>query len=149
MLIDRITCGAPEYPSARRSASTVATRSLRCSIDGHGVGRVGAEVLAPDLVDLRLGDQRAESRGQTGVDRNDDLRHPHLGGDVAGVQRSRATERDQRELPRIEAAVDREHPDRVGHVLVGDVDHGLRRGMLVEPEPLAQRVERLVGLGQR
>ena len=101
-----------------------------------GVDGIGAEVLAPDLSDLRLGDQRAEGRGQSGVDRDDHLRHPHLGGDVGGVERSGAAEGDQGVLPGIETAIDGEHADGVGHVLVGDVDDRLRRLQAAQPEAL-------------
>src|SRR3954466_8500117 len=61
----------------RRSDHTVEMRSNRLRVDG-----VGAEMLAPDLGDLRLSDERAEGGCQSRIDRNHDLSHPHLSGDV-------------------------------------------------------------------
>ena len=47
-------------------------------------------------------------------------------GDRAGVQRARAAERDERELARVEPALDPDEADRVRHLLVGDLQRRAR-----------------------
>ena len=146
MLIERSITGSPDVPFTpqlidRRRDHIVEMRANRLRVDG-----VGTKVLAPDLGDLRLGDERAEGGGQSGIDRNDHLGHPHLGGDVGGVKRPSAAEGDERIFPGIETAIDGEDPDGVGHVLVGDVDDRLRDLHAPHAEAIAQLVELRLGL---
>ena len=60
------------------------------------------------------------------------------------VQRPGAAERDQREVARVEAALDRDQPDRVRHVLVGGADrrHGRRLGRAGRARRRARRARR-------
>ena len=74
----------------------------------------------------------------------------------AGVQRAGAAERDEREVARVEAALDRDDPQRREHLGVDDRDHVLRRradrrerplgGVAVELEA-ARRAGRGAGRG--
>ena len=50
-----------------------------------------------------------------------------------------AAERQQREAARVDAALDRDHPQRPDHLLVGDPDDPLGRLELVEAELVAER----------
>ena len=141
MLIERSISGSPVVPLAAQLVERGRGHRFEVLADGLRVDGVGAEMLAPDLGDLWLGDERPERRGQPRIDRDDDPRHPHLGGDVGGMERSGAAKGDQGVLPRIEPAIDGEHADGVGHVLVGDVDDRLRRLHAVETDAVAELVE--------
>ena len=73
-------------------------------------------------------------------------RHHHpadaqLGGDGRGVQRPGAAEGDEHEVARIDPALDGQQADRVGHVLVGEVDDGARRRFPVQSQRPRQRVD--------
>jgi hypothetical protein len=50
--------------------------------------------------------------------RDDDARNPDLIGHRAGMQRPRASEGDQRELTRIQAALDRDNPLHFRHCVI-------------------------------
>ena len=88
----------------------------------------GVSVRRAHPVDPRLRDRRAEGRAQPGVGRHQHGRHVEALRDGAGVERPGAPERDQDEVARVEAALDRDQPDRVRHVLVGGADRGEGRG---------------------
>ena len=61
------------------------------------------------------------------------------------MQRAGAAERDEREVARIEAALDRHQADRVGHVRFGDRDDAERRVLEGHAERLRDPcVDRLV-----
>ena len=83
--------------------------------------------------------QRAERRG---VVQHVNALDAGLGRVADGVTRRRAAVREQREVARVMAALDRRAAQQVGHVRVHDpVD--ARRGLLDGlPEPLGQRLER-------
>ena len=60
------------------------------------------------------------------------------------MQPARAAERDERELARVEPALDRDHPQRAAHLGVGDA-HDAERGLeRVEVELVAERLQRLL-----
>ena len=59
-------------------------------------------------------------------------------GHRAAVERACPTERDQREVARIEAALHRDEADRVRHVLVCDPDGRQRRGFGREAQRVAE-----------
>ena len=59
--------------------------------------------------------------------------------------RSRSAERDEPEVARVVAALHAHHPQGGVHVLVGDVDDRLRRGDGVDPQALADLLDRAVG----
>ena len=54
-------------------------------------------------------------------------RDPELLGEKRGMHRPGAAERDQRELARIMAALDRDDAQRLGHAGVDDLDDAARR----------------------
>ena len=47
-------------------------------------------------------------------------------GDLGGVQGAGAAERDEGEVARIDAALDGDHAERVDHVVVRELDDGVR-----------------------
>ena len=54
------------------------------------------------------------------------------------MQRARATEGKQREVPRVVSLGEADHADRTGHLVVGDPQDGGRRGDGIEPERTAE-----------
>ena len=74
----------------------------------------------PHLVVLEVAREQAAGRRDAGM-----RRHEHLGdlervGDLGRMQRAGAAERDERELARVVALLDRPRPDRARHVRVRD-----------------------------
>ena len=112
----------PSIPSSieRRSSSTSAARrsalsSSPLSITVRAVSRRRSEA------------QQAERREHAAGPRADDPRDAQLVGDRRGVHRPGAAERQQREVARVDAALDRDHAQRPDHLLVGDADDALGR----------------------
>ena len=163
------TC--PALPQSR--TPVVLERGDRGVERGH-VDLVGrADPAAPQVV-ADVGQQQPQRGGHARMARDDDARDPEVGGDRAGVHRTGAAERGEREAARIVAAGDRHHAQRVGHVRVGDphdrrgggldgqpqrlghraIDR-LARRLRVEPDAAAERPRRVeraeheVGVGQR
>ena len=66
--------------------------------------------------------------------RNDHRPGAHEAGERVGVHGARAAERDQAEVPRVVALLDRHPAQRPEHGLVGDVQDAARRPVEVEPE---------------
>ena len=58
----------------------------------------------------------------------------HVARDVGRMQRPRAAERDQREVARVHALLDRNHPHRAHHVDVDDFDDAGRRAHQIDFE---------------
>ena len=79
-----------------------------------------------------LGDDEPERRQHARRARAQDPRHAELLGDVGGVQAARAAEAQQRQLARVDAALDGHHPQRADHLGVGDAADAL--GALVQLE---------------
>ena len=73
---------------------------------------------------------------------NERRRNAQRVGQIAGVQRPRAAERDQREARRIVPALDRNHPQRPRHIRVHHVDHRRRRAPRIAPERLRHAAQR-------
>ena len=69
-----------------------------------------------------------ERREHAGEERHQHARDAERLGKLAGVQRPGATEGDQREPPRVVAALHRDHPQRSLHARVGDT-HDARGGL--------------------
>ncbi len=91
-------------------------------------GPVGGTEQGPTAVLDRVGQEQPESREHSGPGGNDDAVHAQMIGHVGGMQSARPAERKQGELPRIEAALDTDDPDRFLHIGVGHVDDALGRG---------------------
>ena len=100
-------------------------------------------------VDPHVGHREAERAQHAARARDQQRRDAELLGERAGVQPAGAAERDERELARVEAALDRDHPQRPAHLGVGhahDAERGLER---VEAELGAEALERRLGLVAR
>ena len=69
--------------------------------------------------------------------------------DVGRVQRPGAAERQQREVARIVAALDRHRADRPHHVGDHDAENAVRGALDREAEPLGERRDRLARAGRR
>ena len=76
---------------------------------------------------------------------HDHLRHPQRRGHRGAVQRAGAAEGDQREAPRIDAALHGQDADGVGHLFVHQVDDRRRRLLHAHAERTAQLLHRAVG----
>ena len=76
----------------------------------HGPGVVVADVRK----------QASERRRDARPDRHEHARNTKIFRDAAGVQRTRAAERDQDELPGIKPPLERELADRARHVEIDD-----------------------------
>ena len=96
---------------------------------------------------LRKSATRSPSaHSRPGRRRDDHRERAHQLGHGVGVQRAGAAERDERELARVVAALDADHAQRAGHVLVDDPQDAV--GGLLEAE--AHRVgDRLHGRARR
>ena len=103
-------------------------------------------MLAPDLGDLRLGDERPEGRGQPGVDRDDDLASSPS---WRRCRRRGAARRRRRRPERTPADRDRDRsraPEWRWPCSRWRCRRPPARLQAVEPEALAQRVELRFGL---
>ena len=89
-------------------------------------------------VDLQIGQERAEGRAEPRIERHHHALHPHHVRDAGPMQRSGTAKGNQHELTRVEAAIDGEDAQGIGHVLVGDVNNGLGSLVCAEPEPPAK-----------
>ena len=90
----------------------------------HGARRVAA---------ARRGEQAERAQDAAGA-RAEDALDPELRRQLGGVHRPRAAERQQREPPRVDPALDRHHAERPGHLLVREPDDALGRLELAQPE---------------
>ena len=108
----------------------------RIVVAEDGALRVGAAVRGGQA-------ERAEHARGAG---DEDLRHAELLGDGRGVQRPGAAEGEQREAPRVDAALDGHDPQGADHLGVGDAHDPLGALARVESQlarqPLDRRVRR-------
>ena len=89
---------------------------------------------------LRKSATRSPSaHSRPGRGRHDDRERAHQLGDRVGVQRAGAAEGDERELARVVAALDADHAQRAGHVLVDDLEDPLG-GLLEADRPIASAI---------
>ena len=86
---------------------------------------IGAHARGLRLVDAHVGDRHAERREDALVNRDEHLFDPDDLRERRRVQRAGAPERDEGELARIQAAVDRDEADRVDHIEIDQVDDRL------------------------
>ena len=122
------------------------TQVLHGTVDEFGaplfkslrVGVIGTLEDHPDPIHAWVGQQRAERRTAPRMDRYDDPVHALAGGQVDGMERTRATERDEVEVPVVMAAVNRDEPDGAGHVLVDGRQDGRRNLNGCQPEGLTE-----------
>ncbi|CAB4875437.1 unannotated protein [freshwater metagenome] len=93
--------------------------------------------------DAPVGRREAQCAQHAGRTRNEDRVDPQLIGDRRGVQRPRTAERQQREVARIEPALDRHHAQRADHLRVRDAQDARRAGVEREPEVACKPSDRL------
>ena len=105
--------------------------------DAFGVEAVGRGVEAAGGLVGERGEQEPDSRADPSADRHQNLVYAQLVDEAAGVQRCGPAEGDHRVAGQILAALHRMGPGRVGHVLVYDLRHAHRGGVVVEAEGLA------------
>ena len=98
-----------------------------------------------DQVHAHVRQQQAVGRGDARVGRDDDPRHSQPIGQIAGVQRARATERDQGVAARVAPAFDRYRANAGRDVLDRDAQNPLGRGGHVQVEPVGQLLHRGAG----
>jgi hypothetical protein len=105
-----------------------------------------ADILAPAhigalSINPRGREQGAERRGHAGIGRHDDLPDAENLGHFGPVHRASSPECHQDEVARIDAALDRQHADRVRHVLIGDRDDRQCRLVHAGAQSLGQQLE--------
>ena len=93
------------------------------------------------VVVTHVGQHTAERRGDAGKARHEHPGDAELAGDGRRVQRPRPAEREQHELPRVVPLLDRDHPRRVGHLVVGDREDRRRRVLGVQSQRLADGLD--------
>ena len=91
---------------------------------------------------LEVAHEHAERREHARVVGDHDRRDAELRGEAAGVERTGAAERDERELARVVTALDGDEPDRLGHERLSDGDDARGRGRHVDAESGRHRLER-------
>ena len=125
--------------------------ALRALTLEHRVNLLDVRAIEPLLERLReivadVGDGTPHCAQHAGIGRN------QLGADAdfadqrGAMHRSRAAERHHRELPRIEALLDRDEPDPPRHAQVHDGEHGFRRSLDAEAQPFAEFREGAAGI---
>ena len=75
-------------------------------------------------VDAGVGEDEAEGRELAGIVGNDTRRDTGVVHQVGRMQRARAAEGQEREVARVEAALDQHRAERAHHVVVGDLHDG-------------------------
>ena len=93
------------------------------------VGEAGDEIVA-----AQVRHHHAPGREHRRPGGNDDLLHAEFLRERDGMHRTAAAEGDEREVARIEAAVERHQLQRVDHVVVGDADDAARRFGRIDAE---------------
>ena len=112
-------------PSDSSSSRPSASRRSNASLELVRVGVVGGPQEHLRQVVADVDHQAAERRPGAGARRDEHGRHAQLLRERGAVQRAGAAERDERELARVVAALERDDPHGVGHVRVGDGDDRL------------------------
>ena len=128
---------APRRPSppARRTPPRSSSRSSPSS----------APISGPHEVAPHVGDGEPERAQHAARARDEHGRHAELLGQRARVHPAGAAERGEREVARVQAALDADHAQRAHHLGVGDAHDAQRRLLRVEPERLARRRQRALG----
>ena len=123
---DRLRVGRdrPRRPSSSRARPS---RSSRIAVTSSALASRGEPDERPRELVAEVGHEVAERAQQARRGRHDDGEGAHQLGDRVGVQRPGAAEGDERELARVVAALDGDHAQRAGHVLVDDRQDALRR----------------------
>jgi hypothetical protein len=76
---------------------------------------------------LQVGDEEPQRRQNAGRGRHQNGLDAEQTRQCPAVQRAGAAEWHQHEIARVVAALDRDDPDRAGHVVVGDGENAARR----------------------
>ena len=118
-----------DQPDARRVDAVALQRrhglALQRGVARGDLGKIDRLLvhhLGDDVVGAPIDCQQAERREIAGVRRHDARLHGEQVHDRGGLRGTRAAERQQRKGARIDAALDRHLPDRVGLVPIGDFD---------------------------
>ena len=127
---------------ALRGSDAVACHPLRADRVDLGqrpvhlvdVGRRRRGPEGPGELVLDVRDQQAEGRQHARGARDQHGPDADLLGEAASVDRAGPAERDQREVPRVLAALDRDDPERLRHVRVDDAVDAEGGPGHVEPE---------------
>ncbi len=112
---------------------------------GLDLGRVRGPQLGQQRVDLvaaDVGDGQPEGAQDAGGQGDEDAADAQLLGERAGVQASGASEGDERQLTRVEAAFDADDPQRPDHLGVGHLDDPACGLLAVQAELVADATER-------
>ena len=111
----------------------------RC--DCAGRFRLDAHQAGADRVAPHVGHQHAPGGEDRGIHRDDHFRNAELARQRGRMHAATAAERDQREVARIEPAIERDQLERIHHVGVGDPDHAARALLDRHAEPAGERSE--------
>src|SRR5437762_5337184 len=84
-----------------------------------------------------VSEHTAQSRRDPGIHRNQDFRHAKLACQHTRVHRAGATEGDAAEVAGVEALLDRDEADRIGHRRIGDGEDARSSRLGAKPERLA------------
>ena len=94
-----------------------------------------------DVVVAHVGEHATERRRDAGEARHQHLGDAELAGDRRRVHRPRPAECEEDELARVVPFLDRHHPRRVGHLVVGDGEDRRRRVLGIQPQRLADGLD--------
>src|SRR5215472_10902586 len=95
--------------------------------------------------EAQIGRQHAPGRQHSGNPRYDDSLEVELAGYFCRVQSRGTTESEQREMPRIDPAADRDEPNSLGHRGIDDAMDTARRTEAVDAENGADVVDSRLG----
>ena len=115
--------------------------SLRRLLVEDGLPERGADVgerpvQRTHVVVAHVGEHAAERGGNAGESRDEHVGDSELAGDGRSVHRTRSAEREEDELARVVALLDRDHPRRVGHLVVRDREDRRRRILRIQSKRL-------------
>ena len=131
----------PDLSARRLRRRTGRARSASVSPKAvfDALGRARPQIGEPrhEIVAAQVRHHHAPGRKHRGGRGHDDLFDAEFGGERDGVHAAAAAERDEREIARIVAAIQRHELQRIDHVVVGDADDSARRLVRVDAELLA------------
>ena len=146
--VERLGEIAPEWDGQLEGLPAVAHVGL--ALGGELAGLLERDDERAHLVPPLVADGQTESREHAGRGGNEDGAELQLVGEGAGMKRASAAEGDEREVARVEAALDRDDAECGEHLCVHDLDHvlglgaharqGALRGVAVELETAGEPV---------
>ena len=129
-------------PFGREAAAGARLRSGECSLDVRRVPGIEVDEQGEHVVAAQVGHHHAPGGEHRGIGRHHNLGDAQLLRERHRVHRAAAAEGDEREVARVEAAVDGDQLERVDHVVVGDAHDAPRCLVGVRAEPRAHRLDR-------